>query len=260
MSRRLRRLLVVAGVAICLVAGLVSIRIAADLAIAAAPPPAPPVSMQALQAALQAEQARAAALQGQLDDLLGATDELSTAIDSTDVRLTADGQSAKDLRARLKAAQARLALLTKLLKVASARLTALGAVGPTVPPGGGSGGGGGGSNPKATPRPTPRPTPAVGGFSLALSLSGSSVVADWTACSPSGFSGYALVRSTDSEIHYPPEDRDTLVTTVAAGGGTKATDSGAPAGRVWYRAYCLTRSDNETKVAGATNTVSVTVP
>lgn len=258
MSRRLRRLLVVIGVAVSLVAGMVSIRIAADLAIAAAPPPAPPVSMQALQAALQAEQARAAALQDQLDDLLGATDELSTAIDSTDVRLTADGQSAKDLKARLKAAQARLALLTKLLKVASARLTALGAAGPTVPPGGGSGGGGGGSAPKATPRPTPRP--AVGGFSLALSLSGSSVVADWTACSPSGFSGYALVRSTDSEIHYPPEDRDTLVTTVAAGGGTKATDSGAPAGRVWYRAYCLTRSDNETKVAGATNTVSVTVP
>jgi hypothetical protein len=258
MSRRLRRLLVIVGVTISLIAGLVSIRIAADLAIAAAPPPAPPVSMQALLAALQAEQARAAVLQDQLDQLLGATDDLSAAIDSTDVRLTADGESAKDLRARLKAAQARLALLTKLLKVASARLSALGAAGPTVPPGGG--GGGGGSNPNPTPRPTPRPTPAVGGFTLALSLSGGSVVADWTACSPSGFSGYALVRSTDSEIHYPPEDRDTLVTTVAPGGGTKATDSGAPAGRVWYRAYCLTRSDNETKVAGATNTVSVVVP
>jgi hypothetical protein len=258
MSRRLRRLLVIVGVTISLIAGLVSIRIAADLAIAAAPPPAPPVSMQALLAALQAEQARAAVLQDQLDQLLGATDDLSAAIDSTDVRLTADGESAKDLRARLKAAQARLALLTKLLKVASARLSALGAAGPTVPPGGG--GGGGGSNPNPTPRPTPRPTPAVGGFTLALSLSGGSVVADWTACSPSGFSGYALVRSTDSEIHYPPEDRDTLVTTVAPGGGTKATDSGAPAGRVWYRAYCLTRSDNETRVAGATNTVSVVVP
>jgi hypothetical protein len=248
MSRRLRRLLVIVGVTISLIAGLVSIRIAADLAIAAAPPPAPPVSMQALLAALQAEQARAAVLQDQLDQLLGATDDLSAAIDSTDVRLTADGESAKDLRARLKAAQARLALLTKLLKVAGARLSALGAAGPTVPPGGG--GGGGGSNPNPTPRPTPRPTPAVGGFTLALSLSGGSVVADWTACSPSGFSGYALVRSTDSEI----------VTTVAPGGGTKATDSGAPAGRVWYRAYCLTRSDNETKVAGATNTVSVVVP
>ena len=260
MSRRLRRLLVIVGVTISLIAGLASIRIAADLALAAAPPPAPPVSMQALLAALQAEQARAAVLQDQLDQLLGATDDLSAAIDSTDVRLTADGESAKDLRARLKAAQARLALLTKLLKVASARLNALGAAGPTVPPGGGGGGDGGGSNANPTPRPTPRPTPGVGGFSLALSLSGGSVVADWTACSPSGFSGYALVRSTDSEIHYPPEDRDTLVTTVAPGGGTKATDSGAPAGRVWYRAYCLTRSDNETRVAGATNTVSVVVP
>ena len=261
MSRRLRRALVISGVVISLVAGLVSIRIAADLAIAAAPPPAPPISMQALQSALEAEQARAAALQGELDQLLGATDQLSTAIDATDVRLTADGLSATDLRARLKAAQARLALLTKLLKTASARLAALGAVGPTIPPssGGSGGGSGGGSNPNPTPRPTPA-APAPAGFSLTLALSGGSVVADWTACSPSGFSGYALVRSTDSEIHYPPEDHDTTIATIGAGGSTKATDAGPPSGRMWYRAYCLTRTDNETRVAGATNTASVVVP
>jgi hypothetical protein len=213
--------------------------------------------MQELQSALRAEQARAGALQGELDQLLGATDQLSTAIDSTDARLVADGLSAKDLRARLKAAQARLALLTKLLKAASARLAALGAAGPTVPP---NTGGGGGSDPKATPRPTPRATAAPAGFSLTVSLSGGSVVADWTACSPNAFSGYALVRSTDAEIHYPPEDRDTTVATVGAGSGTKTTDAGPPSGRMTYRVYCLTRTDNETKVAAATNTASVVVP
>ena len=262
MNRRLRRLLVIFGVVASLIFGLTSIRIAADLAIAAAPPPAPPISMQTLQSGLRAEQARAAALQAQLDELLGATDQLSTAIESTDARLTADGLTAKDLRARLKAAKERLALLTKLLKKASARLAALGAAGPTVPPkSGGSGGGSdGGSNPKLTPKPTPRTTPAPAAFSLALALSGNSVVADWTACSPGGFSGYALVRSTDSEIHYPPEDHDTTVATVGTGGSTKATDAGPPSGRMWYRAYCLTRHDNETKVAAATKTASVVVP
>jgi hypothetical protein len=257
MSQRLRRLLVVFGVAISLLAGLVSIRVAADLAIAAAPPPAPPISMQALQAALEAEQARAASLQDQLDQLLGTTDQLSTAIATTDVRLAADGASAKELRARLKAAQARLALLTKLLKTASARLAALGAVGPTVPP---SSGGSGGGTPKATPRPTPKPASGSSGFSLAVSVSGGNVVADWTSCTTSGLSGYALVSSTDSEIHYPAEDHDTVVSTVPAGGTTASTVAGAPAGRAWYRAYCLTRHDNETKVAAATNTASVVVP
>jgi hypothetical protein len=259
-SQRLRRLLVIAGVAISLVFGLVSIQIAAALTIAAAPPPAPPISMTSLQAALQAEQARAIALQEELATLLGSTAQLTSAIDSTDARLTADGASATDLRARLKAAQARLALLTKLLKKASDRLAALGAAGPTVPPGPGGGGTPSKPTPKPTAHPTARPTAPPGGFALALSLSGGSVVADWTACAPSGFSGYALVRSTDSEIHYPPEDRDTEVTTVPAGGGTRATDANAPSGKVWYRAYCLTVHDHETKVAAATNTASVVVP
>lgn len=268
MSRRIRRGLVILGVAVSLVGGLLSIRIAADLAAAAAPPPAPPISMGALQAALLAEQARAASLQDELDGLLGVTGTLGSAIDATEIRLTADGESAAALKARLKAAQARLAQLTKLLKAASDRLRALGAAAVTVPPagggsggsGGGSGGSGGGSGSGTGSNPTPAPPPAAGSFSLALALSGNDVVADWSPCSTSGFSGYALVRSTDSEIHYPPEDHDTVVATIAAGGATRATDAAAPSGRLWYRAYCLRRQDNETKVAAATNTSSVTVP
>ena len=258
MSRRIRRGLVIIGVVVSLVGGLFSIRVAADLAAAAAPPPAPPVSMQALQAALQAEQARATALQQQLDDLLDATGTLGSAIDATETRLTVDGQSAAALKARLKAAQARLALLTKLLKAASDRLRALGVAGPTVPPANGASGAGSGGGTGSNP--TPAPTPAAASFSLAIALSGSAVVADWSPCSASGFSGYALVRSTDSEIHYPAEDHDTVVATIAPDGGTKATDAGAPSGRMWYRVYCLRRQDGETKVATVTNIASVTVP
>lgn len=263
MKRRIRRTLVIFGVIASLILGVGSIRLAAELTAAAAPPPAPPVSMQALQAQLAAEQARSASLQQQLDDLMGATTQLTTALDSTESVVNADGATAAELRARLKDAQARLKLLTKLLKEASDRLAALGASGPTVPPGqtGGSGSGtGGGTNPAPTPNPTPKPTP-TGSFALAISLDGGGgVVAGWTVCTSSGFNSYVLVRSLDSEIHYPAEDLDTVVATVTSNATTTATDPGAPSGHLWYRLYCLTRSGGETRIGATTSTVSIVVP
>ena len=91
MRRRIRRGLVIAAVAVSLVGGVLSIRVAADLAAAAAPPPAPPVSLQAIQAQLTAEQARALSLQQQLEDLQGVTGELTAALESTESQVTEDG-------------------------------------------------------------------------------------------------------------------------------------------------------------------------
>ena len=85
------------------------------------------------------------------------------------------------------------------------------------------------------------------------------VRADWTACTSSGFSGYALVRSLDSEIHYPPEDRDTVVARVGTG-TTAATDGSAPSGTLTYRVYCLTTKGGETKVASQTPSKQIHVP
>jgi hypothetical protein len=259
-NRRIRRGLVIAGVIASLVVGVASIRVAAELAAAAAPPPAPPVSMQALQAALTAEQARAGSLQQQLDDLLGATGQLTSAIDSTETQVSADGSSAAQLRARLKAAEARLVLLTKLLKAASARLAQLGVAGPTVPPTSKPPVSGGGTTPAATPRPTPKPTSASTGFSLTVALGGGGVVARWTTCGASSFSAYALVRSLDSEIHYPPEDLDTVIATITSNSTTSATDAAAPTGRLYYRVYCLTNAGGETRTSATTPTASITVP
>lgn len=264
MKSRLRRGVIVFAAALSIVGGALSIRLAADLAAAAAPPPAPPVSIEQLQARLLEEQNRATALQQQLDELTGVTGELHTAIDSTETLVSTDATTADDLRKRLKAAESRLALLTRLLREASARLAALGQSGPTVPPtkppsGGGGGSGGGGVQP--TPKPTPKPTaPPAATFTLTVTLSGGNPVADWSSCSASDLSGYALVRSLDSEIHYPPEDFDTVVAQVGPSGTTAATDSAAPAGRVWYRVYCLGSSGGETRVRATTSTVSITVP
>jgi hypothetical protein len=266
MSRRLRRILVVIGVVLSLFAGIISVRIAAELTLAAAPPPAPPISMSTLQSRLAEEQARAASLQQQLDDLLGVTSQLSSALTSYESQVSVDGLTARQLRERLKASEARLKLINRLLKEANDRLRQLGAAAKTPPPvaggssGGGSGGGTAGSGAGSGGGSNPNPTPTAAGFHLTLSLSGSDVRVDWTTCTASGFSAYAIVRSRDSEIHYPAEDLDTVIARVTSASSTALTDAAAPSGQSWYRIWCLTRSGGEERTAATTNTVGIAVP
>ena len=158
--------------------GVVSIQIAADLTAAAAPPPAPPVSIETLKDQLAAEQARAAGLQKQLEDLLGVTGQLTVALDSTQSQVTDDGLTADELRKRLKAAESKLSAVNKLLRKAEARLAALGqsdkstssGTKPTT----------GGAAPGATRAPTPKPAAPATPFSLAVQLAGGGVQATWT--------------------------------------------------------------------------------
>ena len=262
-DRRIRRTLVVSGVIASLLAGAISIRFAADMTAAAAPPPAPPVSLDSLKTALAAEQARGAMLQSQLDDLMTVTDQLSAALVSTEGEVKVDGLTAKELRARLKAADAKLKTVNRLLKEAQRRLIALGAAPVKTPKpatgsgsGSGSGSGGGGGGSSATPTPAP---PAATTFDMQASVASGVVHVTWTGCSASGFDSYALVRSTDSEIHYPPEDGDTLVARIADQ-GARAYDDAAPSGSNWYRLYCLTKSGGETKTAARSSTVRANVP
>lgn len=267
---KLRRAVVVLGVVASLLVGFVSIEVAAALTAAAAPPPAPPMSLGALQEALTAQQERGDALESQLAELNDLTVALSSALDGTREYVNTQGKTAQELEKELKGAQAKLAKLQGLLDRAQARLTALRQAANGVGTGGGSG---------SKPRSTPKPVAAGGGgggggggddgggggggsdpLSLSLSLAGGGVRADWSACSASGFSGYALVRSTDGEIHYPPEDRDTEVAHVTSASTTVATDSGAPSGRMTYKVYCLYVHDHETKVAVSSAAKQIVVP
>lgn len=254
----IRRALVVAGVVMSLVIGVASIRVAAALAQAAAPPPAPPVSIESLKDALAAEQGRGEALQQQLDELTQLTSALSDALSGAKDQVKTEGLTAQELAKRLQAAQAKLAQLKVLLAQAEARLAALKAAGnpPTggggggggSAPGGGGGGGGGGGAPPAS------------GFSLALSLSGGNVRADWTACNASNFTGYALVRSTKYEVHFPPESGNTEVARITSRSTTAFTDTGAPAGTMTYQVFCLFVEGSETKFSAQTAPKSIVVP
>ena len=265
MKLRIRRAFVIAGVVISLVVGLASIQVAAALTAAAAPPPAPPVSLDALQTALADEQARGADLQAQLVELNDLTASLSAALADTKDQVNTDGLSAKDLSARLKAAQGKLAQLKALLDQAQARLRALGAT--AVKPaggGGGSGGSSGGSSGSSGGSGSGSGSGGGGGgggsLSLSLSLVSGGVRLDWSACSVSGFAGYSIVRSSDPEIHFPPEDRDTEVARIGSASTTALTDSGAPSGTMTYKVYCLVNPDHEFKVAAASQARQIGVP
>ncbi len=256
---KVRRALVVGGVVLAIVVGVGSIGAAAAMTAAAAPPPAPPVSIETLRQALAAEQDRGAALQAQLDELDGLTSSLSDALAGTKDRVTTDGKSASAIAKQLKSAQAKLAQVKALLARARSRLLALGdkkgAAAATV---GGSGGTSGGSTGGTSGGSTGGGSSTS--MSLTLSLAGGGVQADWTACSASGFSGYAVVRSTDPEIHWPPEDHDKEVARVTSASTTRATDATAPSGTLTYRVYCLRTSGGETKVALSSPAKQIKVP
>lgn len=221
MSMRLRRLTVIFGVIISLVIGLGSVQIAGSLAAAAAPPTAPPVSIWTLKADLEAEQARSASLQEQLNALLTVSEGLSAALNSTSDQVNLDGLTADELRARLVAAQGKLATVTSLLAAAQKRLAATSGGGTTASGGGttASGGSGGtsgttGTGGGATPAPgggtTPTPAPTAAGATFTVAVVSGGVRLTWPECTASNFFNYAIVRSPISEMHYPPENRTCL--------------------------------------------------
>ncbi len=250
MRLAVRRAGVVAGVVASLVLGAASVRIAAELTAAAAPPTVPPVSIDTLRQALADEQARSAALEAQLADLTGLTEQLRAALGETGSQVESDQQTAEQLRARLADAEAKLAATTRALAAARARLAEL----ERAATGGGATSGGGSAGSAAAPKPTPIT------LAIDLALGGGGVAVSWSVCPVDGFAAYAVVRSTDKEVHWPPEDNDTEIARPTNRATTSAVDAGAPSGTLAYRVYCLVLRDGQLKVAGKSGTASIVVP
>jgi hypothetical protein len=220
---------------------------------AAAPPSAPPVSIESLRSQLTAEQERSASLQGQLDDLINLTGQLSGAVDTTKSQISTDGLTASQLRARLGAAQAKLGSVTALLKQAQARLAALqqalAAAGVKAPP-----------LPAAPPVVRPPAGNPVSGMSLALSKVSGGVKVDWSSCSASGFRGYAVVRSIHSEIHFPPEGGDTQIGLITSRSTTSMIDTAPGSGTRYYVVHCLAVPGGDGGSVTRTATRAISVP
>ncbi len=82
----------------------------------------------------------------------------------------------------------------------------------------------------------------------------------WSTCQVTGFAAYAVVRSTDKEVHWPPEDNDTEVDRPTSQSTTAALDASPPSGTLTYRVYCLVLRDGQLKVAGKSGTATIVVP
>ena len=253
----------IAGVIASLLLGIVSIRFAADMTAAAAPPPAPPVSLGSLKSALAAEQARGTALQAQLDDLLSVTEQLTAALSSTEGEVKTDGLTAKQLRARLKAADAKLKSVNRLLKEAQRRLVALGAAPVKAPKpasgSGGSGGSGGGGRGHAKPTTEARAdgrhrrhSPCRWTWHPVACAELDHVLGEWLR--------QLRARALDRQRDPLPAGGPRYARGADAGQGTRSTTDSPPSGSMWYRLYCLTKPNGETKVAATTSTVKINVP
>ncbi len=97
-------------------------------------------------------------------------------------------------------------------------------------------------------------------MTLALDLTSGDVRVDWSACDVSNFAGYAVIRSTTHETHFPPEDHNTEVARVSSASTTVVTDNSPPSGTLAYTVYCLARNGGELKSAQKTPTRSISVP
>lgn len=147
----IRRAAVIAAVTLSLALGALAVRAAADWTAASAPLTVKPESAASLTQKLADEQARSAALEQQLASLTGQTDSLTTALTSAGDRIASDAQTAKALRAKLAAAQKKLAALNRAAQRSGRNVSApRKATSSTRPSSGGGGGddGGEGGEPK----------------------------------------------------------------------------------------------------------------
>jgi hypothetical protein len=126
-SLPLRRVVIVVGLAVALVAAVGAVRLAAAWTASAAPLTVSPVSVAALRADLADEQARSAALSAELKALGERSHDLQAALEQAHGRITADTEHAHDLDARLAAATDRLAKVEAALDRARAAVRSNGA-------------------------------------------------------------------------------------------------------------------------------------
>jgi hypothetical protein len=132
MKGRFRRWLVAGGVVLSLLLGALSIEAAAAWARASAPPAAPAITVESLQAQLAAEHVRSAALLEQLTAIGRQSRELADGLAAARERIGTDLAAADAMRAELAAAKKQLADLKR--QMAAARAASVSASAGSAPP------------------------------------------------------------------------------------------------------------------------------
>lgn len=112
-----------------------------------------------------------------------------------------------------------------------------------------------GDEPTEKPDPTPDGKPDVEAMRLVVSLDGTKVVVDWTACYPEGFGYYKVVRSTNEGVTWPLGSGDTLIGAFEDIKKTVMVDAKAPAGKkLFYRVFAVVEHEGKLVAACASPT------
>jgi hypothetical protein len=123
--------------------------------------------------------------------------------------------------------------------------------------------------PDPTPKPTPKPTvkpaatpkPVAEPIALALAIKEFHPFLEWGSCEGLDFDYYKVVRSTDSTASWPGGEGDELIAAVEPGGARKAYDKGSPHSvKVWYRVFCVRKTEDGYKVLRSSATKGIEVP
>lgn len=108
------------------------------------------------------------------------------------------------------------------------------------------------------PDPDKEPTEHI---KLELAIKDDHPLVEWGSCAGLNFDYYKVVRSTNSTVSWPGGDGDELIAAVEPGGQRKAWDKHAPHGvKVWYRVFCVRKSDDGYKVVNSSATERIWVP
>ncbi len=110
------------------------------------------------------------------------------------------------------------------------------------------------------PKPDPDEEPS-GPIAVELGIEDGHPVISWASCEGLDFDYYKVVRSTDSTVSWPAGSGDELVAAVERGGYRKAWDKSAAHGdKVWYRVFCVRKTEAGYKVVNASATKGIEVP
>jgi hypothetical protein len=129
-----RRWLVAGGVVLSLLLGALSIEAAAAWARASAPPAAPAITVESLQAQLEAEHVRSAVLLEQLTAIGRQSRQLADGLAAARERIGTDLAAADAMRAELAAAKKQLADLKRQMAAARAASVSASTSGGSAPP------------------------------------------------------------------------------------------------------------------------------
>lgn len=116
-------------------------------------------------------------------------------------------------------------------------------------------------DPTEKPQPADLPAPDASEMDIALTLDGTSVVVEWSACETDVFVAYKIIRSKDEAATWPLGTGDALIGVIENQATTRFVDKNVDGGRLYhYRVVALGSWDGEKAIACRSDVAAIETP